>query len=163
MMIIVGDCLVTCGCLSFSSSGGQGGPVVADFVQCERWCEERAVGAAVMHQAQTCVAQSACQRPVKLALLQPVATQCHHCVDQIVAQRPSTLIGFRIRSPTRALVLITKETRLRFVLKNLSYVPDRADAFPERAPQEAPTSAGEWAPVEFGGNLRARPSRQLRP
>ena len=24
--------------------------------------------------------------------------------------------------------------------------------------QEAPTSAGEWAPVEFGGNLRARPS-----
>ena len=23
---------------------------------------------------------------------------------------------------------------------------------------EAPTSAGEWAPVEFGGNLRARPS-----
>ena len=23
---------------------------------------------------------------------------------------------------------------------------------------QAPTSAGEWAPVEFGGNLRARPS-----
>ena len=28
----------------------------------------------------------------------------------------------------------------------------------KQSEQEAPTSAGEWAPVEFGKNLRARPS-----